>query len=386
MTGSRSTLTATARTVLLLALFALAGCGARPGAGILEVSHEPAPKTTQHTILVATTREADKRPGTLYGRDRATGLNFASATVSVPPTHEPGKIEWPATPPGNPETDFTVRAASRLDDAGFRAALNKELAKRPKGKREVFVFIHGYNTRFPEALYRMVQLKNDSGLPHVAVLFTWASGGNVTDYLYDSNSATIARDGFERTLRTLVDSGAEKVNILAHSMGNWVLTETIRQIRISDRPLPESKLGVVAMAAPDLDVDVFKAQMRRAGKPKKPYIILVSRDDRALRASSLLAGGKERLGAYEDEAELAELGAIVIDLTAIKGSDTANHGKFAEIAQAAPELRSALQSLELRPRVSTTETTVNAVGDTAKAAITFPLKILTAPLTALSNQ
>ena len=86
------------------------------------------------------------------------------------------------------------------------------------------------------------------------------------------------------------------------------------------------------------------------------------------------------------EEELAELGAIVIDLTDIAGTDAANHGKFAEIAQAAPELRSALQSLELRPQVSTTETTVDAVGNTAKAAITFPLKILTAPLTALSNR
>ncbi|MBL6430625.1 MAG: alpha/beta hydrolase [Alphaproteobacteria bacterium] len=58
---------------------------------------------------------------------------------------------------------------------------------------------------------------------------------------------------------------------------------------------------MIAMAAPDLDVDVFKAQMRRAGKPKKPFILLVSRDDRALRASSLIAGGKQRLGAYENK-------------------------------------------------------------------------------------
>ncbi|MCA1241029.1 alpha/beta hydrolase [Stappia stellulata] len=393
MTGCRLTIHAntpggSARAVVLLLslMVLLAGCGTRPDAGILEVSQQVASDTTPHTILVATTREPDTRPGTLFGRERSTGLNFAEATVSVPSTHEAGKIEWPSTPPGNPETDFTVRATQRLDDDTFRAALNAELAKRPKGKREVFVFIHGYNTRFPEALYRMVQLKHDSGLPHVAVLFTWASGGNVTDYLYDSNSATIARDGLERTLRMVTGSNAEKVNVLAHSMGNWVLTETIRQIRISGRPLPERKVGVVAMAAPDLDIDVFKAQMRRAGKPTKPYIILVSRDDRALQASSLIAGGKQRLGAYENEAELAELGAIVIDLTDIAGTDAANHGKFAEIAQAAPELRSALQSLELRPQVSTTETTVDAVGNTAKAAITFPLKILTAPLTALSNR
>ncbi len=379
--------TATTRlaTVLVLTML-LVACAGRPGPGSLTVSRDAAPEATEHTILVATTRARDTRPGSLFSGERADELDHAVATVSVPPGHEPGQIEWPNAPPGNPETDFTLRAASYLDDTGFRAALNRELAKRPKGQREVFVFVHGYNTRFPEALYRMVQLKHDSGLPQVAVLFTWASSGEITGYLYDNNSATIARDGLEQTLRAVAASNAEKVNVLAHSMGNWVLTETARQIRISGKPLPRGKMGLMAMAAPDLDVDVFKSQLRRAGKPERPYVILVSRDDRALQASSLLAGGKQRLGAYDDEEDLAELGAVVVDLTEVKGADAANHGKFAQLAQAAPELRQALQSLDLRDQVRTTDATVETVGNTAKAAITFPLRILTAPITALSRQ
>ncbi|MCA1297305.1 alpha/beta hydrolase [Stappia indica] len=375
---------------LLALALTLAACSGRPGAGSLALSTAPAPEAQEHTILIATTRERDDRPGTYFNRERADKIDFARATVSIPPTHKAGQIEWPAKAPGNPETDFTVRSASYIDGkSAFRAALDKELAKRPKGKREVFVFIHGYNTRFPEALFRMAQLTSDSRLPHVPVLFTWASGGDVTDYIYDNNSATIARDALEETLRTIAASKAEKINILAHSMGNWALMETARQIRISGKPLPQSKIGLFAMAAPDLDVDVFKAQLRRTGKPDRPFILLASKDDRALKASSLIAGGKQRVGAYDNEEELAELGVTVVDLTQIESLDAAHHGKFAQLAQLAPEFRKMLAGQGRRESGGGSEFGVDSVGDvvgsTAKAAVTLPLKILTAPITIFSG-
>ena len=58
--------------------------------------------------------------------------------------------------------------------------------------------------------------------------------------------------------------------------------------------------------------------MRRFGKPRKPFFIIVSRDDKALRFSDFIAGGKERLGAYTNDAELTALGAVVIDMTNVK--------------------------------------------------------------------
>ncbi|MDJ0931342.1 alpha/beta hydrolase [Breoghania sp.] len=98
------------------------------------------------------------------------------------------------TPPGNPATDFTLRTAGYLDGrAAFRRALTSELAKRKPADREAFVFVHGYNTCFPEALHRFTQVVHDAKAPVVPVLFTWASRGSVADYVYDVNSAQIAR-------------------------------------------------------------------------------------------------------------------------------------------------------------------------------------------------
>ena len=327
--------------VTLLSLASLlTGCASRPEVGALLSNHAESAAGKDHTILVATTRERDSRPGTYFGGERAQSVSYATVTVAVPPTHVPGKIEWPSRAPGNPETDFVVRDAAYLDsEKQFIKTLNTQLAMRPPGKRRVFVFIHGYNTMFAEGLYRFTQIVDDADAPAVPVLFTWASRGHVTDYVYDSNSATAARDELEHTLRLVFASNAEEVNILAHSMGNWVTVEALRQIKISAKLPPMNKLGAVVLAAPDIDIDVFKSQMRRFGKPRKPFFVIVSHDDKALRFSDFIAGGKERLGSYTNDAELTELGAVVIDLTDVKATDRGNHAKFAQLAEIAPEMR-----------------------------------------------
>ena len=338
--GLRGCRTKPVAVTLLSLAFLLTGCASRPEVGALLANHKMSAGGRDHTILVATTRERESRPGTYFGGERAQSVSYATVTVAVPPRHVPGKIEWPSRAPGNPETDFVVRDAAYLNsEKEFVKTLNAQLAKRPPGKRRVFVFIHGYNTMFAEGLYRFTQIVDDADAPAVPVLFTWASRGHVTDYVYDFNSATAARDELEHTLRLVFASNTEEVNILAHSMGNWVTVEALRQIKISAKLPPMNKLGAVVLAAPDIDIDVFKSQMRRFGKPRKPFFVIVSRDDKALRFSDFIAGGKERLGSYSDDTELTALGAVVIDLTDVKATDRSNHAKFAQLAQIAPEMR-----------------------------------------------
>ncbi len=205
-----------------------------------------------------------------------------------------------------------------------------------------FLFIHGFNTMFAEGLYRFAQVVHDSGSVSVPVLFTWASRGKIGAYIYDTNSATTARDDLEHTLRLLFASDADQINILAHSMGNWVTVEALRQIKISGQRLPTDKIGSVFLADADIDMDVFRSQMHRFGKPKKPFYVVVSKDDQALRFSSLIAGGRTRLGDDANVEELAALGATVIDLTDVKANDPSNHSKFAQLADVAPQLTAVL--------------------------------------------
>lgn len=379
-----------AHFVALLLVFLLPGCAGRHDAGALLVADEtadaalPYADARLHRVLVATTRARDERSGVLFGGERSTSVDFATASISVPPGHAKGQIEWPKQGAGDPRTEFVARAFDYLDgEKAFVAALDRELAGRPPAQRRVLVFIHGYNTMFAEGLYRFVQIIDDAGTPSVAVHFSWASRGKVAGYVYDNNSATAARDGLERTLRLIGASKAERVDILAHSMGNWVTVEALRQIRISGDLPNARKVGSIVLASPDIDIDVFKSQMRRIGKPLRPFFVIISKDDRALRLSSVLAGDKDRLGAYKNEEELAALGAVVIDLSDVKTEDSSHHSKFAEIAEVGPRLRQVLEKGVGNAQASSGE---EGGAGAAAEAISLPIKVIGAPLRALTGK
>ena len=364
----------------------LAACASRPESGFLSPVAVSSPGAVDHTLLVATTRERDPRPGTLFNGDRASAVDYAEITVSIPPTHKDGQIEWAKTPPGDPSADFVVRDEKYLDgDKAFVQALNAELATRPPGKRRVVLFIHGFNTMFAEGLYRLAQIVHDAKAPGIPVLFTWASRGKATAYIYDTNSATAARDELEHTLRLLLASNADEVNVLAHSMGNWVTVEAFRQIKISGNLEHANKLGYVFLAAPDIDIDVFKSELRRFGAKHKPFYVVLSRDDKALWLSGTIAGGVTRVGDDPRVAELAQLGATVIDLTDVQATDSAHHDKFDQLAAVAPELRGVLaQGIASNPH--STDLTEAAAAGGSGSVVSLPLTLLGAPIRIIANQ
>src|SRR5271155_4089693 len=384
MTPARSSKRSLPMLAIVLVAFCLVGCASRPETGFLSAVALTSPAAADPPLLAATTGDRDARRGTLFNGDRASPTDYAELTISIPPTHRQGEVEWATTPPGDPNTDFVVRDERYLDgDKAFVQALNAQLARRPPGSRNVFLFIHGFNTMFAEAVYRAAQLTHDAKAPGVPVLFTWASRGKPTAYVYDLNSATAARDSLEHTLRLLLASNAEEVNVLAHSMGNWVTVEAFRQMKISGDLSHRNKIGNVFLAAPDIDIDVFKSQMRRFGKPRKPFYIILSEDDRALFLSRTIAGGVTRVGDNPDVAELASLGATVIDLTDLKATDSTNHDKFAQVAVVAPELREVrARGFPATPRESAGETAASGVG----AIVALPITLLGAPIKIIANQ
>jgi esterase/lipase superfamily enzyme len=283
----------------------------------------------RHRIFVATTRAEAEHREEIFSGSRSPELHFARVDMTVPAVHKTGVIERRKQNQRPDPAKFFVASeiAGFQDDAAFSKALRADIATH---EGRALVFIHGYNTAFDGAVYRMTQIVHDAQYSGTPVLFTWASGGKTVDYVYDNNSATAARDRLEKTLRLVADSGAKRVDIIAHSMGNWVTMEALRQLAITgDRDL-DGRLGDVILASPDIDVDVFKTQMRRYGKPDKPFILFLSGDDRALRVSELIAGNRPRLGGYEDAADIASYGVVAVDLTKVDAGDSLNHAKFAD--------------------------------------------------------
>lgn len=316
-------------TALLILVLAVTGCVDSGSNQLLTAMAQPVTAASiagQHEIFVATTRERSAQPLEGFSGARSPQTAFASVRMSVPAIHQTGSIERRKGKVADASRYFTATNLSVYNEAGFAKTLRADIA-RNKGR--ALVFVHGYRTGFDAAVYRVTQIVHDAGYNGTPVLFSWASGGRTVDYVYDNNSATAARDSLEQTLRLVAAAGATRIDIIAHSMGNWVTMEALRQLAIAHDQTLGGKLGDVILASPDLDVDVFKAQMARYGKPKRPFLIMLSNDDRALRISGLLAGAKPRVGDYGNAAELAELGVVVVDLSQVKG-DSLGHTKFAE--------------------------------------------------------
>lgn len=308
------------------------GCEGRPK-GVLTPVADSAPTSRKVDMLITTTRGRSDVPGEMFTGERARAPAFANITVSIPPVRKVGEVAWPKRLPSNPATDFATLKADELTKEGAKTWLNATVRKSPD--RGVLVFIHGFNNRFDDSVYRFAQIVHDSGVRSAPVLVTWPSRGNLLAYGYDRESTNYTRNALETLFQYLAaDREVKEVSILAHSMGNWLTLEALRQMAIRNDGLP-AKFKNVMLAAPDVDVDVFRSQIDDMGRQHPRFTLFVSRDDRALAFSRRVWGDIPRLGSIDPEAdpykrELAENEITVIDLTKVKAGDGMHHGKFAE--------------------------------------------------------
>jgi esterase/lipase superfamily enzyme len=320
----------------IVALCLLSGCANRTLQGALIPVTEAAEGAAHVPIVVATTRrrvEADM--GQMFSGERGDGISYAAITVSIPPdgNREVGKIQWPTNPPGDPRRNFVTVSAQYLEKPGFSATIST-LAKKTK-RNKVLVFVHGFNTRFDDAVYRLAQITYDSKAAVIPVLFTWPSRGKLRAYAYDRESANYSRDALDETLELLTrNPNVTEIVVLAHSMGNWVTLEALRTRAIRTGRISD-KVKNVMLVAPDVDVDVFRTQINRMGSPRPRFALFVSQDDKALKLSQTIWGDVPRLGEVDPNqepyrTELEQEKILVFDLTSLKSGDGTGHDKAFE--------------------------------------------------------
>ena len=319
---------------LSVSAFMLAGCSRPPdivGVENAAVPVESVPGSSREKLYILSTRQASEVVGALYSATRAPELGMASVEVSIPPNHVTGELERPKRLPPDPRKEFAiVDPVIYTTERDFISQLDAALAKRPKGQREILLFVHGYNTTTSDAVLRLAQFVKDSGFKGVPVLFTWASAARVPRYVYDLNSALVARSQLKELSSILSRTRAERVSILAHSMGTFLPMEGLVDAQLSGRLGRGKTIDTVILASPDIDVDLFRTQVAILPPEfRKKIHVLVSEGDYALRVSRLVAGGVPRVGAIHAEA-LEGLGITVVDLTEVADAPANSHDKFAD--------------------------------------------------------
>lgn len=285
-------------------------------------------------IFVASTRKVDSR---VSGETVADGgAHYALSLVSVPPGHQAGAMEAPTFGAPNPAKHFAVVGGRGLEPEDFRLQVATYLSGRVGSNRDILLYVHGFNTSLDEARFRLAQLVNDGRFGGVAVLFTWPSQSNMFSYVSDKESATASRDALQKLMRDLSQvEGVGRVHVLAHSMGAWLAMEALRENAIAGSRNLNGRLGDVMLAAPDIDLSVFRQQLTRI--PGANISIFVSSHDRALSLSSSLAGARPRVGALDpgssrDRAELAKFGVKVYDLSS-ESTGFIGHSIYGDVPQ-----------------------------------------------------
>ena len=313
---------------LLLAVmlcFGVAAC-ASGDKGYLVALEDTSKVQKTRTVLAVTTRTPSdaSKPGEIFSGERGWELRYLSLTLSMPPNRPVGSLPAHSDKP-DPEKHIALVSSRELTQEQFKALLKTS----PFSKKRALVFTHGFNTLFDDAVIRFAQIVEDTQFNGMPVLFSWPSRGSITDYGYDKDSANFSRDAMESVLQTLArEPNLGGVDIFAHSMGNWLTLETLRQIAIANDTKTLNRLKSIVLASPDVDMDVFRTQIARLGQLKGKIMLFASRDDYALQASRRLFGDKIRAGENTDIAQFKALGIEAHDLSDVKGGVGQNHGKI----------------------------------------------------------
>jgi esterase/lipase superfamily enzyme len=305
---------------------------------------------TEVPLFFGTTRERapDKatngRTIVTFSGVQGKELLLGRATVTIPEKREAGQIVTPRTIPilnislskEDPNQHFMVAAVDLLRPDQFVDEMRAKVAASKRFKNQAFVFVHGYNVNFDDALFRTAQIAYDMGFDGPAVTYSWPAGGRLLNYQRDSDIAGTS----DKELRALLEmiaakTGVTSVNIVAHSMGNGPLLSVLHQqadFIARNAVTVDLKLNEIVFAAPDVSRNQFQELATGVGTIVKGGLTLyASRNDLALQLSKNLFARLARAGDIPTEGIVVVPGVESIDVSQTSTSVfKLNHSDFGD--------------------------------------------------------
>ncbi len=281
-----------------------------------------------------------------FGEEREDKLSVGACKVSIPKTHRQGELERPGWFRrlffgDSPAKHFTLLENEVVDSDRFIELLKERF--EDSGENDVLLFIHGFNTKFDDALYRTAQLGYDLCFKGAVTAFSWPSRGRVLDYVSDVQSAEYSIPFLSEYIELILSSSQiGKLHIIAHSMGNLVLCRALKELN-SKGIYPTPVINRVILAAPDIDRDVFFMQIMPAIKTTPNITLYACDKDNALKVSKGLRSGYVRLGEGGDNLLITE-GLDSVDASEVEMT-TLGHTYFAQTPSLLNEIHMVLQNL-----------------------------------------
>jgi esterase/lipase superfamily enzyme len=272
---------------------------------------------TAVSVFYATDRlQLPKLTGSVkYGKQRSLmgALHYGKCEISIPVAHKLGRLETPSIlhlefrP--DPKKHIVLTQTNGLEEQAFFEQVKSSVAR--SATKDAFVFIHGYNVSFEDAARRTGQIAYDLDFVGAPIFYSWPSNGKFADYAKDETNITWSVPHFQRFLTLLShNSGAERIHIIAHSMGNRAVCDALKAL--SYDTTSQLRFNHLVLAAPDIDADTFRELAATLQRLSARITLYESSKDKALFASKALHGNP-RAG----EPLLVIVGLDTIDASAI---------------------------------------------------------------------
>ncbi len=271
--------------------------------------------TREISVAFATNR----KPGTskanvvTFAGAWADKLSFGTADLLAGREQVVKRAERRASGSGLLENSASDLTSERLI-AVRNMATSEGLPAATSSPMDAFVFVHGYNVSFEDALKRTAQIAFDLDFAGPSLLFSWPSEAKLFGYGYDRDSADIAVNHFIAFLDAASSQmPGTKIHIIAHSMGNVVVLAALEKIALRGSWTPRPLIGEIVLAHPDVDQDRFRQLAGTVKGVGAGMTLYTSQSDVALWASKLLrgvgrAGGTETVVSGVDTVDITGLG------------------------------------------------------------------------------
>lgn len=304
----------------------------------------PERRNARAHVLIASGRmpTGSERPDEYYGKERSHVLRLGMATVDIGGDmpwdslkrvslardrsqspfvtcigYEEFGILWTtvAPPEYNFDPNYMPAGVSHAPAQRFLDTLHKQLSLSIS--KNIYIFVHGFNTEFSHNTGMAAEIWHYLGRDGAILSYAWPSEHNILSYEVDKANAAYSTRHFRKLLLFLADqSKADTIHIIAHSAGNPIVVNTLRDLRLihfnetRDSLQRRLRIGRILLAAPDMDLDqMINAELDGFEDCAQHAAIYASKDDIALDLSAVLSGDK-RVGSSVGELTHAETIAI----------------------------------------------------------------------------
>jgi esterase/lipase superfamily enzyme len=281
------------------------------------------------TVWFATNRLLQ---GHNFGNRRSSRVTYGAANVYVPHAHRFGEIG---------SNIFKRFLRCRFADDNLRLVDTKPLGWHEfiKGVRfqmsdarcdgdspHALLYLHGYNNSFQEAAIRAAQLHVDLKVSGATAFFSWPSRAQITGYAADESTIEASEASIKKFLEDFASQcDADKVHVLAHSMGNRGLLRALQRIAGEAETTSRIKFGQIFMAAPDIDRDLFLELAHLYKEYCERATLYASASDLAL-AASMLHHRAPRAGYFLPYTAAEGVDTVIVPKFNV---DALGHGYFA---------------------------------------------------------